>query len=84
MQSSPDRPGAASIIAFISAMWFLLTGWIWGYLACLVIAYPFGLLSLVLYQKDSRVKPSLPLNRITVWILRLGLAVSILSIFMFR
>jgi O-antigen/teichoic acid export membrane protein len=84
METAPARVGLVSVIAFICALWFLLTGWIWTYLMALVLAYPVGLLSLFLYWKDSRTKPSLRLNRITLWTLRVGLAVSLGSILLFR
>lgn len=84
MENQTARVGIATVTAFVCALWFLLTGWIWGYFACLVLAHPFGVLSLVLYRKDSRAKPSLRLNRITLWTLRVGLAVSLGSILLFR
>lgn len=37
------------ILALICAAWFMLTGIVWVYLAALFIAYPFGLISFLLW-----------------------------------
>jgi hypothetical protein len=36
-------------LALICAAWFMLTGIVWVYLAALFIAYPFGLISFLLW-----------------------------------
>lgn len=37
-------------ISLLAAIWFMLTGIIWIYYAALVIAYPVGILSLIIWN----------------------------------
>ncbi len=62
-------------IAIITATWFALTGIVWTYYACLVIAYPFGLASFLIWRsikKDGKSR-----NRFIPIILIIGLVLSI-------
>ncbi|MDP4761007.1 MAG: hypothetical protein NWR96_05175 [Crocinitomicaceae bacterium] len=39
-----------ALISFLFALWFSLTGIIWVYGAALIMAYPFGLTSFILWR----------------------------------
>lgn len=44
-------------LAMLFAIWFAWTGMVWTYLAALVIAYPFGIISLLIWlsiKKENR------------------------------
>ena len=65
-----------ALISFLLAVWFSLVGSVWVYGAALVIAYPFGIISFVLWRfflegehKESKLIPT---------ILSLGFILSIL------
>jgi hypothetical protein len=65
-----------ALISFLLAVWFSLAGSVWVYGAALVIAYPFGIISFVLWRfflqgehKESKLIPT---------ILSLGFILSIL------
>ena len=68
-----------ALVSLLLAFWFLLAGtvWVWG--AALIVAYPFGLISLVLWrfflkgeQKQSKLIPM---------ILVFGLVLSLMVLF---
>jgi dolichol kinase len=68
-----------ALISFLLAIWFSLAGIVWVYGAALVIAYPFGIISFVLWRfflegerKESKLIPT---------ILSLGFTLSILVLF---
>jgi hypothetical protein len=63
--------------AMVFAVWFSITGIFWPYLMALFIAYPFGLISLLLWaiiKKDGN-----PRNKIIIKTLAIGLTISILA-----
>jgi len=68
-----------ALVSLLLAFWFLLAGtvWVWG--AALIVAYPFGLINLVLWrfflkgeQKQSKLIPT---------ILGFGLVLSLMVLF---
>jgi hypothetical protein len=68
-----------ALISFLLAVWFSLAGIVWVYGAALFIAYPFGIISFVLWRfflegerKESKLIPT---------ILTLGFILSILVLF---
>jgi RsiW-degrading membrane proteinase PrsW (M82 family) len=65
--------------AMVFAVWFSITGFFWIFLIPLVIAYPFALLSLLIWfylKKDGN-----PRNKLIVKTLIVGLIISILGFF---
>jgi hypothetical protein len=65
-----------ALISFLFSLWFLLAGTVWVRGAALIFAYPFGLISFILWRfflegnhKESKLIPT---------ILSLGFALSIL------
>jgi hypothetical protein len=62
-------------IGIITATWFALTGIAWAYYACLVIAYPFGLTSFLIWRSIKRDGKSR--NKFIPIILIIGLVFSI-------
>lgn len=62
-------------IGIITAIWFALTGMLWTYFACLIIAYPFGLTSFLIWQRiksDGKTR-----NKYIPGILVVGLTLSV-------
>ncbi len=72
------------VAALVCAVWFLLTGWFWAYLVNIVFSYPVALLGLVLWYFGRRADPASRLGRVVIWLLAIGLVVSIGSIFIYR
>ncbi len=62
-------------IGIITATWFALTGIVWAYYACLVIAYPFGLASFLIWRSIK--SDGKPRNKFIPIILIIGLVLSI-------
>ena len=62
-------------IGIVTAIWFAWTGMVWTYYACLIIAYPFGLTSFVIWRKIKRDGKSR--NKFIPGILIVGLTLSI-------
>lgn len=73
-----------SIAALLCGIWFLLTGWIWSSLACLVFSYPVAILGLFFWRAAKKRNPMSTLNHIAFWLLGLGLGVSLGAIFVFK
>jgi hypothetical protein len=71
------------LLALACAIWFLLTGWLWAYLANLFIAYPVAVLGFYFWRKGKGVSEN-RLNKIAGWLLIVGLIVSVASLFVFR
>ncbi|RZJ31135.1 MAG: hypothetical protein EOO48_02950 [Flavobacterium sp.] len=61
--------------AIATAVWFAWTGMVWTYCACLIIGYPFGLISYLLWKKIKA--DNNPRNRFIPKILIIGLILSI-------
>jgi nicotinamide riboside transporter PnuC len=62
-------------IGIITSLWFAWTGMVWTYYACLVVAYPVGLVSFLIWQKIKT--DNKPRNRFIPRILSVGLILSI-------
>jgi hypothetical protein len=67
-------------LAIIGGSWFLLTSWIWGYGACLIISYPFGLLGMYFWYKGRKIDPTNPANKValTLHIAGFGISMAVL------
>ncbi len=65
--------------ALACAIWFLLTGWLWAYLVNLIVAYPFGILGLVLWYKGKKTEGNSKRYKVVEIILLTGLAASIIT-----
>jgi len=62
-------------IGIVTAIWFALAGMVWAYWACLIIAYPVGLISYFIWRSiksDNKQR-----NKFIPAILLIGLALSI-------
>ena len=66
-------------IAIVSAILFLLFGFIWIYWIALIIAYPFGILSFLLWYQLRKYKKIR--NNIIIYLLIIGILISISSLF---
>jgi hypothetical protein len=71
-------------LALAGAIWFLLTGWIWGYLANLFISYPVACVGLALWFRARKLNPASLLNRMTLGIFIFGFIVSIAALFIYK
>lgn len=67
-------------IALVAAIWFMLTGWLWAYLANLFVAYPFGVLSAILWYKGRKIEGNSKRYKVVAVILGLGLAASMITL----
>lgn len=72
------------IISLIFGIWFLLFGWIWTYLANLVLAYPFGIAAFLLWWFARKLDPENRLNTICIRVILTALVLSILTFFTYR
>ena len=83
MEQSIGNARRNFIASLVCGTWFLLSGWCWTYLACLVISYPVGLLGLWLWWLGKKQDPTSKLRRPALYLLGLGLAVSLGAMFVF-
>jgi hypothetical protein len=82
MKNSPiHKNGILFWIGIITAIWFLWSGMVWTYAACLVIGYPFGLISLFIWLRIR--KNGEKRNQIIPLILLLGFLLSLLVLIYF-
>jgi hypothetical protein len=68
------------IISLVCAIWFLLTGSVWVYFANLVISYPVGLLSFVLWNKCRKAPFYHTLQKAVMYLLLAGSVISLISL----
>lgn len=73
-----------NILALICAIWFLITGAMWVYLAALFIAYPVGLAGAIMWYKARKTGKFAKLNRATMWVYIIGLLLSLGSILLYQ
>ena len=74
----PDKQREYAKGACICGFWFLLTSWVWTYLANVFISLPVGILGMVLWSKARSYGPS---SRLTRSALLFHIAGVILSVF---
>jgi hypothetical protein len=65
-----------NIIAAVCAIWFLLTSWLWAYLANLLFSYPVGIIGGVFWWLGRPTEKKV-LNKVVGWIFVLGVVVSL-------
>jgi hypothetical protein len=63
-------------IALICAVWFVFAGMFWVYFAALIIGYPFGLASYIIWKNIK--SENRPRTKLIPIILSIGLALSLL------
>lgn len=73
-----------NILSLVCGVWFLLTGWVWTYLANLFVAYPVGLIGLFFWYQGRKVNSTSLYNKIALGVLIAGLVVSIGSLFFYK
>ena len=56
----------------------------WLYAANILFSYPFAILGFVLWKNTAKVEPQSRLNRVTIWMLGIGLFLSIGSLLLYR
>jgi hypothetical protein len=81
---SNEKPQARRVLALICAIWFVLTGWMWLYAANILFSYPFAILGFFLWKNAEKAEPHTRLNRVTIWMLGIGLFLSIGSLFLYK
>lgn len=64
-------------IALFFAIWFLITGSVWVYWGALVIAYPFGITSAILWYLNRNKPGEAKRYKITGWVLLVGFVISL-------
>lgn len=70
------------LIALFFSIWFLGTAYLWIYWAALIISYPFGIASFLMWlylKKDGKKR-----NKAILMILGIGLAISLSILFTVR
>ena len=65
-------------IGLITAIWFAFTGFVWAYWIALVFAYPFGLISLLIWMRIKAENKTR--TKYIPIILTVGLTLSIISL----
>ena len=74
---APSRlPFVLNILSLLCAIWFCIYGVVWTYLIALVMAYPVGLLGLVLHLYARKVGGASRLNRAVRSLYLVGLVLS--------
>ncbi len=84
MEPEVKSARAPLIAALLCGIWFLLTGWMWTFLICLVISYPVAGLGLYFWRVANTRDPRSKVNRAARWLLTIGLVVSVGAIFLFK
>ena len=79
-----SKASVYNVIGLVCAIWFLLTGWIWAYLICVVVSYPFAIIALFLCRAGKKLAPGATLNRIAWGVLIAGSVLSITALFLYR
>jgi len=69
-----------NIIGIVFALWFALTSWSWIYYMALIISYPFGLISLLIFFFS----PAKYGKEIIKFLLAIGLIVSMIALLSYR
>lgn len=73
-----------ALLALLCGIWFLLTGWMWTYALCLVIAYPFALAGFFLWRRARQAEPENKRARVAGAFLAVGLLASAVAPFLFK
>jgi len=71
-------------MAIICGVWFCLHSWCWTFLINLVVAFPIGFLGLYAWGKARQINPNDKRNAAAIALLGLGLANSIVALFLYR
>lgn len=79
-----NRSRPSQIPALICGIWFLLTSWMWAWGANVVFSFPVGILAWVFWRRARKAHPGSRLNKIVPGILLVGVAASIVAIFLFK
>jgi len=79
-----DRAFLFNSLSLLCGIWFLLTGWLWTYLANLFIAYPIAFIGILFWYIGRRKNPRSLLNKIALGILVAGFVVSIVAFCFFK
>lgn len=67
-------------ISLVCAAWFLITSWLWTYLANVIISFPFGLIALYLWHKGTQIDANKTRLKFTKYILIAGAVISIVAL----
>jgi hypothetical protein len=73
-----------NLFALLGGIWFLLTGWMWGFLANLVLAYPIGVIGFLFWYRGRRLAPGKLLNRIALGFFVAGAIASVGALFIYK
>jgi hypothetical protein len=73
-----------NLLALLCGIWFLLTGWIWGFLANLILAYPIGIIGLLLWYRGRKIAPGSRLNRVALYFFVVGFIASVAAFFIYK
>jgi hypothetical protein len=68
-----------NILAIVCGIWFLLSSWMWFYLANVFFSFPAGILGLICWYFGKNDESSKALNRLALRIIIAGIIVAILS-----
>lgn len=74
------KKDANFIISLVFAVWFALIGMAWAYWAALILGYPFGIISFLLWRRGRKVDEKSERYKIVIWILAIGLALSLTAL----
>lgn len=70
--------------AICCGLWFLLTGWMWAYLANLYLAFPIAIVGFFLWRSARRGAPPSRWNRVAGILLVVGMFSSLVALVLFR
>ena len=83
-QPPTARAGVYTTLAILCGAWFLLTGWIWTYLANLFFSYPVAVIGLLLWRRARQLDPDNAMNRVALALHAGGLVASLVALLLYK
>jgi phosphoglycerol transferase MdoB-like AlkP superfamily enzyme len=65
-------------MALLSAIWFVLTSWVWVFYANLFLSYPFGVFAFFIWKNRHTLSDESRRYRVVKWLLMAGVVSSVL------
>jgi hypothetical protein len=66
------------IASMVCGVWFMLTSWVWAYLANVFISFPVGILGVVFWVIAKKLNPQNKWNRLAIILHLIGLASAVI------
>ena len=70
-------------VSLVLSAWFALTCWVWAYLVNVLFSFPAGALGFISWLMGRRYNRAHILGSISVWLLRFGVCLAVMSFLFF-